>query len=152
MKRNIDTLGLDFGNTIAFKKDGVTIPLPNALRVIARLISERFHTNAHIVSRVSPGGDVKVLRLLTEYNFFEITGLPQRNLHFCFERHEKGPICKRLRITHHIDDRPEVMAHLTTVPGRILMNAVAEDIKRFKEQLQGVVKVRDWIEVEKHLL
>lgn len=75
------------------------------------------------------------------------------HVHFCAERADKAPIAQRLELTHFIDDRPEVMAHLDgIVPHRILFQPNEEDFVTHQARLTGVYKTQTWREIERLLL
>lgn len=155
-KTGADILGLDLGNTIvnsaAARVNGLKQTYEHALRVIERLVEERFGQKSYIISRVTPEQKVWAQAWLVASQFHEKTGLPARNVEFCVERHEKAAICKRLGITHFVDDRPEVMSHITTVPYRYLFQANPDDFEKFRHRLDGVIKVDSWLELEALLL
>ena len=115
-------------------------------------MEQRFQERSYIVSRVTPEQKIRAIAVLKEESFHELTGLPSENVEFCEHRHEKAPICKRLKITHFIDDRPEVMSHMEFVPHRFLFRPIPEDVEQFKEKLKGVIIVQTWAEIEKLLL
>ena len=153
MKKNLsEALGIDLGDTIFTKENGVRFPFRGSYRVIKRLIEERFKEKSFIVSRVTPEQKIRALAMLKEDGFHELTGLPPKNVEFCELRHEKAPICERLGITHFIDDRPEVMSHMEFVPHRFLFRPIPEDVELFKNKLEGVTIVQSWAEIEKLLL
>ncbi len=144
-----EIIGIDLGNTLIRRRE----VMPHAFRVVRRLIEERFGENTHIVSRVSPEQEIRARAFVTGSEFQSNLGIPIERVHFCRERHEKGPICHRIGITHFIDDRPEVMVHMPTiVTHRILFNPNPDDLAKVKDQLGAILQVKDWLEVESFLL
>ncbi len=141
-------LAIDLGNTIILDRQ----PIPHAIRVVRRLVLEKFGVgDVFIISRVTPEQKIRARRFVTTEPFRSGTGLPLEQVHFCAERHEKGEICRKLNITHIIDDRPEVMAHMPEhVIHRILFNPDPKDCAEFKVHITNAKIVRDWHEVEKH--
>jgi hypothetical protein len=149
MKNKIEILGIDLGNTIIKHRQ----VLPDAFRVIRRLIDERFGKNVHIVSRVTPEQEIRARAFVTNEQFQRELGIPLERVHFCRERHEKGPICEKIQATHFIDDRPEVMAHMPKTLARpILFDPTSEDIEAFPFDIKKIPIVRTWREVETLLL
>jgi len=160
-----EVLGIDFGNTIVHNVKGDKISagqtgltevrdFENAFNCIIRLIDERFGAeNVHLISKVSPTGEARVREWLRSHDF-AITGFNMDNMHFCRERHEKGPICKKLGITHMIDDRPEVMMSCSgIVPFKLLFRPSPQELETFKVQLSnmtGVTIMNDWWDVERY--
>ena len=145
----VEILGIDLGNTLIQRRE----PLPHAFRVVKHLIDERFGDRVHIVSRVSPEQEIRARIFVTGAEFQTHLGIPTERVHFCRERHEKGPICHKIGITHFIDDRPEVMVHMPTiVTHRILFNPNQDDLAKVKKQLGAILQAKDWLEVEALLL
>lgn len=158
-----DVLGIDFGNTIVrrvaagekhlFLSEGEMFQQDNAYNCIIRLISERFGAdNVHLISKVSETGEARVREWLRANDFF-LTGFNMDNLHFCRERRDKGEICKRLGVTHMIDDRPEVMVSCSgIVRWKYLFRPSPRDVDQFKAellQMTGLKTVTSWWDVER---
>ncbi len=148
-----EILGIDLGNTIITKVDGVKRAHENALRVIARLVAERFGRNSYIISRVTPEQKIRAQKWLTESGFHRLTGLPEDHVEWCTERHEKAPIAKRLGITHFIDDRPSVLVHMAgIVPHRFLFQGDLAEAEKLQPALGEITALQSWLEVESQLL
>jgi hypothetical protein len=150
MKTKIEeVVGIDLGNTIIKHRK----PLPDAFRVIRRLIDERFGERLHIVSRVDEQQEIRARAFVTGHEFQSALGIPLTRVHFCRERHEKGPICERLRITHFIDDRPEVMVYMpTSVIRKVLFDPDQADLDTCASLLGDFNIARSWLDVERLLL
>jgi len=142
-------LGIDLGNTIIKNRQ----VLPDAFRVIRRLIDERFGVNVHIVSRVNPEQEIRARAFVTSEHFKSQLSIPLSRVHFCRERREKGPICKRIGITHFIDDRPEIMAVMPpSVVRKILFDPDETDLRQFASRLGDFNVAHSWLDVERLLL
>lgn len=152
MKKEI--IGFDVGRTIVqAAADGeVKQAYPDALRVITRLVAERFGTNSYLISKVNERQEAGVRAWLSANKFHEVTGVPADHLFFCPERSDKAAIAEKLGITHFIDDRPEVFHHMVNVPNRYLFRAVPEDVEKYKANLGGIVHIESWVQFEKLLL
>ncbi len=74
-----------------------------------------FAGRAWLVSKAGPRVQDKTRHWLRHHHFHERTGVPAAHVHFCRERHQKADICARLRVTHFIDDRADVLQHLRGV-------------------------------------
>ncbi len=74
-------------------------------------------------------------------------GLDEQALHFCRRRPDKAPICKRLGVTHFIDDRMDVIVHLTSVRYKILFGPQDAGVNA-----KGVVRAETWRDVASRLL
>lgn len=154
-----EVLGIDLGDTIFDRSVSPTQPFQDALRVIKRLTEERFTAqHVHIVSKVNAEQMLRAEARLAEYGFFEATGIPEENLHFCAERSEKAPICERLGITHFIDDRVEVIYHLLNiVPHCYLFRGNTKrkldtDELEFEHVTRETRVVNSWLDIEELLL
>ncbi|HEY1037118.1 MAG TPA: hypothetical protein VGE62_00885 [Candidatus Paceibacterota bacterium] len=162
--KKLEILGIDIGNTIIDGSLADKPAYPDAVRVIRRLLSERFSPErTHLISKVNEEQHARVVRWLQDNDFFAVTGLLPENLHFCPERADKAAICDRLGVTHHIDDRPEVHYHLQGIVEHRYMfrhglNTDSPDpdfLKEregFMERLTGVELVTSWKKVEEILL
>lgn len=150
-KASDEAIGFDLGKTIYTRRDGVKVPFLGAYRVIKRIVDERFKQQSSIISRVTPEQKIRNQEMLKEDGFHELTGLPRDQVYWCTERHEKAPIARELKLTHFIDDRPEVLSHMEFVPHRFLFQPILEDIEPFKDRLQGVIILESWKEFEDHL-
>jgi len=110
-------------------------------------ISERFGQRICIISKCGPRTEEKTRLWLAHHKLLDQLGLDSQALHFCRKRPDKAPICKRLGVTHFIDDRLEVLTHLTSVRHRILFGPQEEGMKT-----KGVVRALTWTDVTARLL
>ncbi len=128
-------------------------PFRGALDTLRVLKESRF-PKIYIVSKINMDGVIepKARQWLKRYGFDEV--VPPKHVYFCAERHEKAPICKKLGITHFIDDRLEVLSYMVgIVPHLFLFRPWAEEDKPFQYLVtEGkVTVVRSWREVRAHL-
>lgn len=128
-------------------------PFRGALETLRFLKGNGFPT-IHIVSKISMDDviEAKVRRWLQHYGFESV--ISQKRAYFCAERHEKAPICKKLGITHFIDDRLEVLSYMVgIVPHLFLFRPWAPEDKPYQHLVEEgkVIVVRSWREVRKHL-
>ena len=140
-------IGIDFGNTIVqtVKRHGERKEFPNAIKVITKMAEKH---PIHIISKVDERQMIEVKRWLRDNLFFERTGIPRDHLHFCAERRDKNEICLRLKVTHHIDDRPEVVAFLSNDIKGYLFRPVPKDVVKFFHSLRNACIVQSWKEIE----
>lgn len=158
-----DTLGIDIGGVIItparkagdtsfFSSDYLaTPPMAEAFETIAALARTRFGAHVHLVSKCGPGVEAKTRAWLVHHRFHDITGVPEERLHFCRARPDKAPICKRLGVTHFIDDSLEVLGYLTTVPHRFLFQPEEKEMARHSAHLADVRVVQSWREVAERM-
>lgn len=149
MKR---VIGIDFGNTITYKPTvGERTTYPDVLRVIKRMVEDP-DNKVVIISKVNEEQMARVLQWIDVSGFYNATHLNRADIFFCRERHEKAAIARDLRITHHIDDRPEVMAHMDASIKKYLFNPFPEDVITHFNQLTNTKIVHSWLELEKEIL
>lgn len=134
--------GTDFGDVIAaaHNQGAEKIPMskdpnylnrpaiPGAFESIKRLVELFGPDNAYIVSRCSKEGEQKIMSWLYYKSFWELTGMKRENIRFCRNRHEKGPICAELGITHFVDDRLECLVAMETVKFRSRLSSEPADV------------------------
>lgn len=96
-----------------------TPAVAGALDALAELV-ELFEHRVHIVSKAGPKIAELTRRWLGSRGVTGDGGIPIGNVHFVRKRPEKHPICQQLSVTHFIDDRLDVLGHLTTVGHRYL--------------------------------
>ncbi len=143
-----EALGVDLGNTVFDQKKQL---FPDVVRVLRRLVTERFGNEVYIISKVTPEQKKRALQRIEDTQFHLITGIRPQHVEFCAERADKAAICARLNITHHIDDRPEVMRHLEHRITKFLFQPIPEDLLTHRVELQNTIVVQSWIEIEKYL-
>lgn len=160
----MDILGVDVGGVIidcindgtntSFFLDNYlnTTAVSGVFEALAQLTRDRFRGEVHIVSTCGARVAENTRHWMLHHNFYERTGIQRDNVHFCRERHDKAGICTGIGISHFIDDRLEVLSHLTDVDTRILFQGRAEENARFAEHLPLVKRVANWDEVLAFLL
>jgi hypothetical protein len=93
---------------------------PGAFEVIPRLVAH-FEGRVWIISKCGESTQRKTLAWLDHHDFYARTGLPKRNVRFCRQRADNAIHCRKLGITHMIDDRLDVhRAIRKIVPHRYL--------------------------------
>jgi hypothetical protein len=157
-------IGIDFGRvivgpTIDGKDDtsfigtqlaeALTTPAaPDAFDVV-RELWELTQGNVWIVSKAGPSVQRKSRAWLHHLDFFAVTGMPEEHLRFCLHRHEKALHARELGLTHFIDDRTDVLAHLDgIVPHRLLFGEQTEPAPPDLEWVKTWQDVRNWFGVE----
>jgi|GEM_PF-2686926 len=138
-----DTTNFD---TFLFRHSSV---VPNAFFGLKRLVETKGTDHVWIVSRAEGIERVVNRRLFIVHRFEEITGLSADQIHFVDKREEKAPVCERLCIQGHIDDRGEVLFHLVgVVPTLIWFSPTVNDLIRWSLSLsQSTYRVSGWDEI-----
>ncbi|WP_117214339.1 hypothetical protein [Allorhizocola rhizosphaerae] len=127
------TLGVDVGGVIvALAEEGAedtsffgsrpleTPAITGVMEALAALTEQPFAGRVHLVSKAGPKVAGNTRAWLAHHRFFERTGIAESHVHFVRERRDKAPVCERLGITHFVDDRLDVLAHLESVEHRYL--------------------------------
>ena len=142
------TIGIDFGRTIFDPNNGNKIVFPHAFRVIRRMVDEGHAV--HIISKVTEEQEVRGRKWIVDVNFLQETGVKMENIHFCRERWEKAVIAEDVQLTHHIDDRPEVMVHMDVRILKYLFQPKGDDLVEHFNRLRfhTVTVVNTWLEIE----
>lgn len=102
---------------------------------------KHFQGRVWLISKAGPRVQVKTRLWLAHHKFFERTGVDHTHLRFCIERRQKADHCLALGITHFIDDRQDVLDHLSgIVPNRYLFGPQKPGIL----PLVGIVHLPSW--------
>ena len=97
-----------------------TPAVEGVFEALATLSAQPFAGRIHLVSKAGPKVASNTRDWLAHHDFFGRTSIPAANVHFVRERRDKAAVCQRLGITHFVDDRLDVLAHLETVEHRYL--------------------------------
>lgn len=143
-------IGVDIGNVIIggiinnsvdtsfisndIEKAMETLPVPGAFEAIEKLV-EHADGSVWLVSKAHFNTMKKTDKWLRHWKFFKKTGLAKDNVWYCLERIHKAVICKGLELTHFIDDRLDVLAHL---------KGIVPNLYLFGEQ-PYISEIPDWV-------
>jgi hypothetical protein len=105
-----DTHFLDGDETQAMAAPAVDGALP----AIAELV-RRFEGRVWPVSKCGPRVEGRRRRWLDAHGFYAATGVDRERLRFCRQRPDKAVHARALELSHFIDDRADVLAHLDGV-------------------------------------
>jgi hypothetical protein len=116
----IDRPGED-GDTSFFGDRPMETPaVPGAVEALGRLAAGPFASRVHLISKAGPKVSERTTAWLAHHGFAEATGIGPDRVHFVRRREDKAPVCRRLGVTHFVDDRLSVLTHLESVPYRYL--------------------------------
>lgn len=135
-------LGIDFGNTIVRRVEGVQTPFDGALDYITEFV--QWGIPIYLISKVNEEQKIGVCEWLDSNKFFSRTGVPEKNLYFCEKRHQKAYITSNLGITHHVDDRPEVFANMDPNVRKYIFNPNPEEVIEYFNLLYNAALMKDW--------
>ena len=140
-------LGVDCGDTIFHEWNGKL--LPGSVDTLQRLCASGTFDEIHLVSKANRLVRVLFRLRLRSLDFWEQTGIPRKNLHFCRRHKDKAAICKKIGITDFVDDRLRVLSHLDIEGKRYAMNPTRKrEFKRFPKTAEDVTIVTSWKELE----
>jgi hypothetical protein len=144
-------LGVDCGNVIFREWTGK--PVPGSLETLRKIAASGEFDEIHVVSKANTFVRAVFRLRLRSLDFWDHTGIPRKNLHFCRRHKGKAPICKKLGITDFVDDRIHVLSYLNIEGDRYALNPkLKRDLKRHPETVESVTTVHSWEELESILL
>lgn len=143
------TLGVDCAKVILYPCFGI---VPDSFESLDSVVRSGNFENVYIVSRANLITRVYFLFRLRRSDFWEKTGIPRKNIHFCLRDKEKAEICKKLGVTDFVDDRPPVLEPMRDLEHRFAFNPTRKEAKKYSEVLARSTIVRSWKELEPLLL
>jgi hypothetical protein len=111
---------------------------PYMFEVVPELVRQ-FEGRAWLVSKAGARIEALTRRWFEQHRFFERTGIAPDNARFCRRREDKRVHALELGLTHFIDDRVDVLAHLRGVVDQLLLFGTQTD-----PSPDWVVPVLDW--------
>ena len=87
---------------------------------------------------------------LEKHDFYQRSGIRFEDVHYCFGKGSKAPVCAQLGVTHFVDDRLEVLSSLESVPHKFLFDGRKREIERMPrsaEHLSKVQSVETWAQL-----
>ncbi len=153
-------LGVDIGNVIINNRlidpevkevdEAVYAAFPPSEGVFNSLkpLNDYFNCEVYLISKCTEWAQEQILLWLKAHDFYTKTGIKEANIYFVRQRHEKDGVCRKLGITHFIDDRLEVLSHMIeSTPNLILFQPNDAEVKEFEQFLPKVSVAKDWVEV-----
>jgi hypothetical protein len=157
MKRQ--ALGVDIGNVIinhrltdpndkTLHEDRYSsIPSSDGVFEALKILNDRFCGKVYLISKCTEWAQDKILGWLKDNDFYAKTGIKPGNVYFVRERQEKDGICKKLGITHFIDDKLEVLSYMVdSTPNLFLFQPDQKEVDEFKSFLPEVTVINNWKE------
>lgn len=157
---NKKALGVDIGNVIINNRlndpeinkvdEAVYAAFPPSEGVFDSLktLNDYFDGEVYLISKCTEWAQGQILLWLKAHDFYNKTGIKQEDIYFVRQRHEKDGVCRKLGITHFIDDRLEVLSHMVeSTPNLILFQPDITEVKEFEKFLPSVTVANDWEEV-----
>lgn len=145
---NKRVLGVDCGNVILRQMNGT--PVDGALEALQKIVRSGAFDAHWIVSKCGDKIAAKTLLWLKELDFWNITGFTDGNIRFCRTYQEKDPICRELRVTDFVDDRPIVHNCLISVDNLIAFQPKPGSLRDYQQD-KPLKVANSWDEVLLHL-
>lgn len=153
-------LGVDIGNVIInhrlvvgndptfFEEQYSSIPASEGVFEALNELNSYFNGEVYLISKCTEWAEVKILQWLEDNHFYEKTGVIKKNVYFVRARQDKDVVCRKLGITHFVDDRLEVLSHMVeSTPYLFLFQPNQKEVDEFKAFLPKVIPVQEWGEV-----
>jgi hypothetical protein len=123
-------------------------PIKDAFEVLKKINNRQLNNRIYLVSRCPEYAEAIILKWLRENNFYDKTGIDINNIYFCRERKEKAVICERLKITHFVDDRYEVLSYMTETNKHLyLFQPNKYEVQKFLKLPKNIKIVNSWFEI-----
>lgn len=117
------------GDTSFFSSGYLDTPIiDGALEAIRTLNEKVYPGRVFLVSKAKSGTAQKTREWLAHKGFYDATGITAEKLFFCDKREGKVPIARRLGLTAFIDDRVDVLQHLSAIKQRYLFATKKEHL------------------------
>ena len=129
-----------------------TEPVPGSLETLRRLASGGFGPRLWVVSKCRAENEEPLRAWLGRNGFLDDGLVLLTDVHFCRERADKAEIARHLRLSHFVDDRPEVMSHMDRAIHRVLFQPDRDDAAAYAASIGGVPMVETWDDVAAALL
>lgn len=152
-------LGLDVGGVIIalptendqdFEEKSFlkTPPVKGAIAAIRALALEYFGPdNIWFISKCRARTAVLSPKWFRLQGVFETTGISGDHILTCLRREDKATRCRELGITHFVDNRLSVLAHMVdVVPNLFLFQGVEEELvaPEYQELLKRISRAKNW--------
>jgi hypothetical protein len=151
-------LGVDIGNVIINNRFNdlksldeagyAALPVQEGSCEGLKKLNEYFNGNVYLISKCTVWAELQMSRWLKNHDFFNATGIKEEHVYSVRERIEKDAICRKLGITHFIDDRLEVLGHLVESTQHLfLFEPDKDEVKKYEKFLSRVTVVNNWEEL-----
>ena len=140
-------IAIDIGHTLFGPKDttGERELFPGVIESLSTL--QKLGHKLIIISKIPHGDETEVFNRVMKKGIVP-QFVKEEDVHFCYEREEKGPIAKELSVDVMIDDRVQVhdVMSINNIPHRILF-LEGHDDRKFYTLTTSVYEAHNWCEV-----
>ncbi|MFY9457862.1 MAG: hypothetical protein WAP23_02950 [Candidatus Spechtbacterales bacterium] len=155
-----EVLGIDFcgvtniGSDDFYQNDPRGVPpMAGAFKVLPRLSRKRFGENIWVISAAGPRKQKKTRDWFECHDGYARMLIPPEHVLFSPDRAGKAEVCKKIGVTHFIDDRLEILLNLDQQVIKYLFRPSDLDRERQRRQFPDSIHVVDsWQEVGRVLL
>jgi hypothetical protein len=149
----IDRVAEDSDTSFFGDRPMETPAVADAVETLARLNDGLFAGRVHLISKAGPKISERTKAWLAHTGFADATGIGDDHVHFVRNREDKAPDCRRLGVTHFVDDRLSVLTHLASVQHRYLFTGGlgAHPAPSPADVPDWAELVEDWPELERRL-
>lgn len=158
MQKPKKALGVDIGNVIInnrlndlknLDESGyAALPVVDGAFDSLKILNDHFLGEVYLISKCTQWAEEQILIWLKAHDFYSKTDINKRHVHFVREKHEKDVICKKLGITHFIDDKLEVLSHMIgSTPNLFLFQPDETEVNLFSQFLPNIQRVESWNEI-----
>ncbi len=122
-----------------------TKPVQGAFQGLAEL--KQRGSRIVVISMCKPGQVWLARRCLGAFRFYERTGIPFEDVHYCSGHGSKEPKCRELGVTRFVDDKFGVLSTLPDVPCRYLFQGRQREIEKYPnhaDALKTIRRVESW--------
>lgn len=123
--------------------------IPGAFDALKQLVTHGFNPEyIHLVPKSSEQTEENITVWLDKQGFFGYTGISREHMAFCRRSVTKAHMCRKLKITHFVDDRLQVLGELyqsvPTIKNLYLLNPAVEEVAAHSQYQKKVIWFNDW--------
>lgn len=129
-------------------EDALNTPAYEGMFEVVPALVDRFGVEqTWIVSKCGPQIQNRTMQWFDRHRFFDRTGIKKENVRFCLQRPDKAVHCRKLGITHFIDDRTDVLGAMVGIVRNLYLFGPQR-----KKIPDGMLHVPTWKDVARALL
>lgn len=123
--------------------------MKDAIRVVKKIVETYGAENIYIISRVRTHHLSMVTGIwLEHHDILKKTNILLDNIYICYQLKDKAKLAAKLKLTHFIDDRLEVLDYFPEKINLIAFQPTKNAIKKYPDVAARSAIVNSWKEVE----
>jgi hypothetical protein len=112
--------------------------VPGTIKAVTELVQTIGSENVFLVSKCGPYMEQKIRAWLNHTEFFNLTGALSENLIFVRERKDKAHVCKKLQVTHFVDNHLDVLEPMQQLGiNCILFAPIESELNAWHDRCKG---------------